>query len=274
MFAHFANLSTAQLRMDMSSNSYPFVAQRMEMPAYPEHMMPAAPLNDHVPGFAVVGWMTRFPLQHFGDDWLLRGTMEIRYRQHLCVGDPLTISVRTVGESIGEAIEFSAARPGGGIVTSGRASFRSAADTAELIAGFESVPLPVPSLVGDSDVIAGQPLGILEVDFDAARDNAFVRHLAADDPWQGRSDAHPAFIVSAANVLIRSAIDFVDGRWLQGGANIEFFQRIPDGSQLTFTGRMGKGFTAGVRVFSMAEILVAADGVPSMRVDIPFLCRS
>lgn len=31
----------------------------MEMPAHPEHLMPSAPLNDHVPGFAVVGWMTR-----------------------------------------------------------------------------------------------------------------------------------------------------------------------------------------------------------------------
>jgi hypothetical protein len=61
----------------------------MEMPAYPKHLMPSVPLNDHVPGFAVVGWMTRFPLEHFGNDWLDQGTMEIRFRQHLCVGDPL-----------------------------------------------------------------------------------------------------------------------------------------------------------------------------------------
>jgi hypothetical protein len=68
--------------MSSSKNfSQAFVAHRMEMPAYPEHLMPSAPLNDHVPGFAVVGWMTRFPLQHFGDDWLHRGTMKIRYRQ-------------------------------------------------------------------------------------------------------------------------------------------------------------------------------------------------
>lgn len=267
--------------MGMSSNSHEFFAQRMEMPAYPEHLMPSAPLNDHVPGFAVVGWITQFPLKHFGEDWLHRGTMEIRYRQHLCVGDPLTINIHTRGDvptnggREGAPMEFNAVRPDGGIVTSGQAGIRvEAAESAEAISGFQAMPIPIPPLVGDSDVIAGQQLGTLEVGFDAARDNAFVHYLDLDDPWQGRTDAHPAFIVSTANVLIRSAIDFVDGRWLQGGANINFFYPIPDGSKLAFTGRMGKGFTAGARDFSVAEILVSANGVPSMRIDIPFLCRS
>jgi hypothetical protein len=252
----------------------------MEMPAYPEHLMASAPLNDHVPGFAVVGWMTRFPLKHFGDEWLHRGTMEIRYRQHLCVGDPLTINIRTEGEILsngdhqGGSMDFEASRPDGGIVTSGNASLSAAANFAELTSGFETLPIPVPPMVGNSDAITGQPLGTLEVGFDTTRDNAFVQHLDPDDPWQGRTDAHPAFIVSTANVLVRSAIDFVDGRWLQGGANIHLFRPIPDRSTLSFVGRMGKGFIAGARDFSMAEILVTADGVPSMRVDIPFLCRS
>jgi hypothetical protein len=251
-----------------------FVAHRMELPAYPEHLMPSAPLNDHVPGFAVVGWMTRFPLQHFGDDWLTRGTMEIRYRQHLCVGDPLAIIIRATETSM----EFEAVRPDGQIVTSGEAELHSTEtlllDSAVKQAGFSDGPIPNPPLAGVSEVIARQRLGTLEVEFDLARDSSFVQHLDADDPWQGRSEAHPAFIVSVANVLIRRAIDFVDGRWLQGGANMTFFRPIPPRSKLTFTGRMADGFTTSARDFSMAEILVSADGVPSMRVDIPFLCRS
>jgi hypothetical protein len=101
-----------------------------------------------------------------------------------------------------------------------------------------------------------------------------VQELDTDDLWRDRRDAHPAFIVSAANVVVRQAIDFIDGRWLQGGANLRLFRPIADGSRLTFTGRVGKGFVAGERVFSLAEILVAADGEPAMRVDIPFLCES
>jgi hypothetical protein len=254
--------------------SLAFVAHRMEMPAYPEHLMSSAPLNDHVPGFAVVGWMTRFPLQHFGDDWLHRGTMEIRYRQHLCVGDPLTIAIHATVDSM----DFEAVRPDGQIVTSGHAALHSTdvaeAESARKQTGFIDGPIPKPPLAGVSEVIARQRLGALEVEFDLARDSAFVHHLDTDDPWQGRSDAHPAFIVSTANVLVRRAIDFVDGRWLQGGANISFFRPIRAGSKLTFTGRMGDGFTTSARDFSMAEILVSADGVPSMRVDIPFLCHS
>ena len=218
--------------------------------------------------------MTRFPLEHFGDDWLHRGTMEIRYRQHLCVGDPLTINIH----STDDAMEFEAVRPDGQIVTSGRAELLSTdvaeASDAMRTSGFTTGSIPNPPLEGDTERIARQRLGTLETEFDVARDSSFVQHLDLDDPWQGRSDAHPAFIVSAANVLIRRAIDFVDGRWLQGGANMAFFRPIPAGSKLTFTGRMGDGFTAGARDFSMAEILVSADGVPSMRVDIPFLCRS
>jgi hypothetical protein len=260
--------------MSSSKNfSQAFVAHRMEMPAYPEHLMPSAPLNDHVPGFAVVGWMTRFPLQHFGDEWLHRGTMEIRYRQHLCVGDPLAINIHTTEDSM----DFEAVRPDGQIVTSGHAALHSTGletDSALKQAGFSDGPIPNPPLAGVSEVIARQRLGTLEVEFDLARDGSFVHHLDPDDPWQGRSDAHPAFIVSAANVLVRRAIDFVDGRWLQGGANLTFFRQIPPRSKLTFTGRMGDGFTAGARDFSMAEILVSADSVPSIRVDIPFLCRS
>jgi hypothetical protein len=258
------------------SYSQSFVAHRMEMPAYPEHLMPSAPLNDHVPGFAVVGWMTRFPLQHFGDDWLHRGTMEIRYRQHLCVGDPLTINIETTSE----AMDFEAVRPDGQIVTSGHAGLHSteALATDSVVkfkqAGFFDGPIPNPPLAGVSEVIVRQRLGTLETEFDLARDSSFVQHLDPDDPWQGRSDAHPAFIVSVANVLVRRAIDFVDGRWLQGGANIALFRPIPPHSKLTFTGRMGDGFIAGARDFSMAEILVSANGVPSMRVDIPFLCQS
>jgi hypothetical protein len=251
--------------------SQAFVAHRMEMPAYPEHLMPSAPLNDHVPGFAVVGWMTRFPLQHFGDGWLHRGTMEIRYRQHLCVGDPLAIIIRATEDSM----DFQAVRPDGQIVTSGHAALQPTEtlqmDSALKQANFSDGPIPNPPLAGVSEVIARQRLGTLEVEFNLARDSAFVQHLDPDDPWQGRSDAHPAFIVSAANVLVRRAIDFIDGRWLQGGANISLFRPIRAGSKLTFTGRMGGGFTTSARDFSMAEVLVSADGVPSMRVDIPFL---
>jgi hypothetical protein len=256
------------------SYSQSFVAHRMEMPAYPEHLMPSAPLNDHVPGFAVVGWMTRFPLQHFGDDWLHRGALEIRYRQHLCVGDLLAIIISATDDSM----DFEAIRPDGQIVTSGRARLHSTelarAESAPKQAGFTVGPIPNPPLAGVSAGIARQRLGTLETEFDAERDGSFVQHLDPDDPWQDRSDAHPAFIVSVANVLVRRAIDFVDGRWLQGGTNMSFFRPIPAGSKLTFTGRMGDGFAAGAREFSMAEILVSADGVPSMRVDIPFLCRS
>ncbi len=242
------------------------------MTAYPAHLWPQGiEMNNHVPGFAVVGWMTRFPLEHFGEDWLRRGTMTIRYRRHLCVGDPLTIIVRTDAET--ETLDFDAVRPNGEVVTLGSACLTTDAQ-AQWIEGFDAVAVPAPPLPGVASVIAGQSLGELATDFDASRDLAFVEELDADDPWRGRRDAHPAFVVSAANVVVRQAIDFIDGRWLQGGANLRLFRPIADGSRLTLTGRIGTGFVAGERVFSLAEILVAADGEPAMRVDIPFLCES
>ncbi len=151
--------------------SQAFVAHRMEMPAYPDHLMASSPLNDHVPGFAVVGWMTRFPLEHFGDDWLHRGAMEIRYRQHLCVGDPLTINIHTADETM----EFEAVRPDGQIVTSGRAELLSTevleANGATRTIDFSVGPIPCPPLEGDTERIARQRLGTLEVEFDVARDS-------------------------------------------------------------------------------------------------------
>jgi hypothetical protein len=255
---------------DSTNRSMPFSSQRMGMTAYPAHLWAQTiEMSDHVPGFAVVAWMTRFPLEHFGEEWLRRGTMTIRYRRHLLVGEPLTINVRAESETL----DFEAVRHGGEVVTLGNASL-TAEPSATWTEGFDAVAVPNPQLEGVASVIEGRSLGVLETIFDANRDLAFVQQLAADDPWRDRREAHPAFVVSAANVVVRQAIDFADGRWLQGGANLRLFRPIVDGSRLTLTGRIGPGFVAGRRVFSQAEILVAADGEPSMRVDIPFLCDS
>jgi hypothetical protein len=239
----------------------------MGMTAFPRHLMAEErELNDHVPGFAVNGWLVRHPLERWGEAWIQHGSMEVRYRRPLHVGDRLVVT--TSADT--DRIELSIAEESGTVVASGWAK---APDPERPIVEVPAEPRPDPLLLPYADTLLGRSLGTLATDFDAARDLAWVRLLPSDDPWQGRTDAHPAVLVWSANVLVRRAIAFTLGQWKHAGTVTEHYSSIPDGAALRYCGRVARTFRAGAHEFFVAEVLVEADGAPTDRLELTYLCE-
>lgn len=249
--------------------STPFVAQRMGMPAFPPHLVPdEIVLNDHVPGFAVTGWLVRHPIERWGDAWIEHGWMEVRYRRPLHVGDELIVAVKDADPT---RLELIVTDSSGTVVASGWAG---APDVSRPIVAVPAQPVPDPPLLPYAEALLGRSLGTLETVFDARRDLEWVRHLPADDPWHGRTDAHPAVLVWAANVLVRDAISFSPGRWKHAGALTTHYAHVPDGASLRYCGRVDRTFRAGTHELFVAEVLVEANGEAAALLDLTYLCET
>jgi hypothetical protein len=263
----------------VGSTSVPFVAHRMNMTAFPPHLLEQErELDDHVPGFAVTGWLVRYPVEQWGGEWIEHGSMEVRYRRPLHVGDQLTITVREAVDDdspsdrgrVAQRLEFLIHDENQTAVASGWAA---APDPAKSIVHVDSSAVPNPLLRPYASALLGQSLGTLTTIFDADRDLAFVGFLGADDPWVKRRDAHPTVLAWCANVLVRQAIEFTLGQWKHAGTQSEQYRAIPDGAELRFVGRVAKTFGAGSHEFFVAEVLVEADGEASALLRLTYLCE-
>jgi len=246
--------------------SIPFVAHRMGMPAFPAHLVEAAgDMGDHVTGFAVIGWLTRCPMERWGEEWPERGTMQVRFRRGLHVGDPLTIHLCDLGDDL----RIEVAAPNGELVASGSAALPASPRRFE--------PATSPAFTGPllpyADDLVGRTLDVLETDFVAARDLAFVHHLEPDDPWRVLRIAHPAHVVSVANLLVKQSVAFTTGTWTHAGSSTANLRPIADGAALRCSGSIPRVIRTPEHDFAVAEIVVEADGVASMLVEHTLLCE-
>jgi hypothetical protein len=242
------------------------VADQLGLPSFPLHLWtPDHDMGAHVTGFAATAWLVRYPVERWGDEWLRRGTMHVRYRKGLHVGDPLTIEIRSSDDAL--AVDVRAAN-GDAVMTAGAALAIDPPPPAEHVSPEWSVPL-----APYADALDGHDLGRLETDFVAERDLAFVTALAPDDPWRTLRIAHPTYLVSVANLLVKNAVAFTGGRWTHAGSEWTNRRPIEDGARLTFTGHISEVRHRATIDLAVAAITVAADGEPATELRLTFVCE-
>jgi hypothetical protein len=162
-------------------------------------------------GVTVHAWLAGEPLRRWGVGWLDGGSMSLRYRQPLEVGDPLTLAL----EHQPSTLTFELLTPAGKLVASGDASLDG--PPVAPVESFGDAPVPEPRLARLPEALDSRALGYLEFDFSEPRDLAFHARLDPDDPYRELRVAHPAWIGTGVNALIAQSIDMPPKGWTHAG---------------------------------------------------------
>ena len=230
------------------------LADGLGMPAFPPQMVPGGQeLGTHIMGAVVVTWVADLALGCWGERWLEGGSMSYRFRRHLEEGLVLELRTRREGEELFVEI----------LGEDGELCCDSRLGLVEPAGADLDEPEPAP-LVGAplevESLSAGARYGSISVDFDAARDQAFLERLAVADPFFERGLAHPAWLLSAANALMRRALALPLPNSAQAGVTITSLAPIVSGATLVIDGRLLERFDRGERHFLVSRIGVRSAG--------------
>jgi len=245
-----------------------FIADGLGLPAFPAQLIDPADgvvgsgdgLGAHIMGATVVGWLSGHPLRRWGEAWLHGGSLELRFRRHLEVGDPLVLLL--VDGPSDQRYELRS--PGGALCADGLATIGV---PPERPVAPSWVPTPASQLDPIADLVIGAELGSVELDFDAARDLAFTHRLDADDPWRAMSVAHPAWLTSAVNALIRRSVEFEDGRFVHAGVAVSTRVPIETGAHLVVHAKVVDRFDTANRHFAVINVVFTSGGTPMVTLD-------
>lgn len=230
-------------------------ADGLGLPAFPVGSGPDIDLGDHVMGAVVVAWLTYLPVSRWGEAWASSGAIEVQFRSHLTVGEPLTATVTPVAEQLQVAIQATGGR------LAATASAQMARDGGELcLTRSEDGPRQgEESLLEDR--LSDSELSPITFEFDAHRDLAFTAGMADGQMWRSHGWAHPAWLVCGTNAWVRKNIDFgTADRWTNAGVRIQHHEPVEDGSAVTLAGAIAEVFDRGRNRFATAAITAWARG--------------
>jgi hypothetical protein len=229
---------------------------------FPSPMRRRPASTRHVMGVVVMAWLTRHPVERWGAGWAGRGSMRLRYLEHLDAGTPLDVRVEEAVELGLEVLDDTGrccANGAAGFAPGAPATLSAAA--ASLDSAAPGPPEPVPPLPHAVDGLVLRPLVL---PFDAVQDLAFVEELADGPWWRDRGWAHPAWVASAVNEVIGQSIAFADGGyWRHAGSELRHVRPIPSGSELRLYGQVERVFQGAHHRFALARVVVAAAGQPA-----------
>jgi hypothetical protein len=246
---------------------YPMIATTLGLPAFPGTTVVRAEATGHVMGVVVLAWLTQHPVRRWGEDWAARGTIRLRYREHLWAGTPLTVVVSDESGLGLEVVDGDGRLCAGG--TAGLANIAGCDDQEPLDTALSPPPAPVPPF---PDTVGGLVLRPLEFDFIADRDLAFVNELADGEWWRSRGWAHPAWIASGANALLAKSISFDNGGyWRHAGSELRQRHPIASGARLLLQGRVDELFQGPHHRFGVAAVSVLANNVPAAELRVTFV---
>jgi len=244
------------------SQSHPMVATTLGLAYFPSPLRRQPASTQHVMGVVVMAWLTRHPVGRWGANWAERGSMRLRYLEHLDAGAALDVRVEEAVELGLEVLDDTGrcCASGAAGLEPGAAATLSAA-AASLDPAAPGPADPVPPL---PHVVDGLVLRPLVLPFDAVQDLTFVEELADGAWWRDRGWAHPAWVASAVNEVIGQSIAFSDGGyWRHAGSDLRHVGPIPSGSELRLYGQVERAFQGAHHRFAVARVVVAADGQPA-----------
>lgn len=248
----------------VGTNRRRLVAHLAGLPPFPGEVAPPESAGDHVMGVTVHAWLAGLPLRRWGLAWFDGGSMSLRFRRPLEVGDPLTLDVAHE-DAPGDVTTFVLRTPSGTVVGDGAARGDDSCGSFPDADTFDTtLEVPDPPVPPAADALRGRALGAIEFDFDAGRDLAMVSSLDDDDPWRALEVAHPAWVATGVNLLLRRAIAFPEGHWTHAGTAVQSLRPIADGATVRVVARVERLFDAGPHRFADVAALASADSVPSM----------
>lgn len=259
---HVAASETAvdNLSRDWAGNPIRFAAHQVGLPAFPDQTARPGPDEAHITGVTVHCWLAGLPLRVWGPSWLTGGTMTMRFRRHLVVGDPIQCTTAMVGSTLHFALESD----GVGTVADGSAQPAGPTDHPDPRLFPVDAALPATPLHPRPEELVGQVLGSVQLRFDMSQDGPDRGALESDDPWRSLPFAHPAWLSTAVNALIRDSIAVPDRRWVHAGTSVRSIAPIAAGAAITVTARVDRLFDSSRHRFADIAAVVRSNGQPAL----------
>jgi acyl-coenzyme A thioesterase PaaI-like protein len=238
-----------------AASRHRFVSDNLGLGQFPEGTGESPPMGDHIMGVTIIGWLTQFPLARWGERWATNGSMRLRFRAHLTSGLDLIASVDPSPRSLGFTITDSNSQ----IFASGDAtSDGTAAAPAPVVQPHPSEPAQTTP-----ESLKDRVLTPIRFCFEADRDLQFTRSIEDSRFWTDRGWAHPAWLASATNAIVRQNVAFPPpGHWTNAGVEFHLHAPIGPGSLVTMTGVIDELFDRRRHRFAVASITASVDGEP------------
>jgi hypothetical protein len=232
------------------------VSDGLGMIQYPVGTCESSDMGDHIMGVVALAWCTDDALDRWGEAWARHGSIELRFRSHLTSGLDLTIS----SEQREDRIDLAVTGDDGTAYATGtlRAGPTTPFEPPRRALG---EPFPVPPR---AELLDRYELHPIEFEHVAERDLPRADRLAHGGFWSERSWAHPAWLASAANAIVRHNVAFEDGGyWLHAGIEVALHHPVLDGADLVARGCVVELFERSTHRFMVCDMSLIADGVPA-----------
>lgn len=219
-----------------------------------------------VPGVIVYAYMTVPLVERFAEDWLERGSMQVKFHQPFYEGETVIVSAEVDDEAEPAKVIIKAEREDGSVCATGLATVND--DSRWLgnaaIADFSEHPLPDFSLrpvAKRENLIAGARLGSFAETIDLP--GAGVDYLQSINErlpvyYGANAVAHPGYLLGRANeIFVRN---FKLNPWIHVGSDLINYGILQDGEELSIRGRLREVFEHKGHEMASMDLLFVANG--------------
>jgi hypothetical protein len=216
-----------------------------------------------VPGVTLYGYMTRPVVEHFGVDWLERGTMEVRFDKPVYDGQLVTVGAEEAGPA---ELALELCNPEGVVCSRGRAGLAPVAGPPPDPADYPVIEAPDPDRrppADETSLAPGTALATLWAGAHAADAGPLVDLLADPLPlYTERGLAHPGHLILAANGVLTASV--VLGPWIHVGSAVANFASVADGALVETRARVAERYERKGHHFVVLDVVWLAGGSVAM----------
>lgn len=219
-----------------------------------------------VPGVIVYAYMTAPLVERFGEAWLERGSMQVKFHQPFYEGETVVVGSEIDDDSEPTKIIIRAEREDGTVCATGLATVN---DSSRWLGEAAIADFPEHALVEFAtrpeavreNFVAGAWLGSFAETLDLK--DAELDYLQSIDErlpiYYGASAvAHPGYLLGRANeILVRN---FKLNPWIHVGSDLINYSTARDGEKLTVRGRIREVFERKGHEMVSMDLLLVADG--------------
>ena len=220
-----------------------------------------------VPGITVFGYLTVPVVEAWGQEWLERGFLSVRFRQPIYDGEDVTVATTVVEDEPRPAVDVEARNASGDVCAVGTAGLSADELSSPPVERYPEAPLPSTRLEPTPEALAGvDVLGSVEAGFHASRMDDTVALVGDDLPiYRELAVAHPVWLLYFANALLAGNVAL--GPWIHTASTVQNLGLLHDGERLSARGRVAAlSERRGHQVVDL-DVLLVADGTrPVMHV--------
>lgn len=221
-----------------------------------------------VPGVSVYAYMTYPLVQHFGPDWLARGTAQVTLAKPFYEGDAVTVSATVTAVSEAEIrLDICSVNADGVACGVGYATLPVAVGDVPDPNTVPRGPVQAERIPVSWDaVVLGEPLPILQLRVEATENEAYCRTHSDDLALYQGSDGyvHPGWLLQRCNRIFSHR--FILNPWIHVGSEITMYRPCRVSEAIEVRGVPIDKFARKGHEFAVLDILILANGEVAQRV--------